>query len=319
MWAQLPSITSGSKTPTISKHPESRSIIKPKIRKSQRLISVSPTKILRSSNEYPVATLAPRPISDEVNHSITEKDPLMLKVYSKMSKSSKGKLFSRHIPNMSKFSEVIDALFSIFKCEQSRIESHSLISLFISLGLSDSPQDVAKILLNICEAQDIDNVSFSRIDLINLCDDWKTENILRILKRECASVRNNEGKPKLDGLIGVIKKWWNQIDRSKNGFASFHEMLNFYNEIGIVENSNDIKRLFIKMPKYCNFSHFSCLFAKSLLKFMMEDLALIIKAGSSNFLSGEISIITQRRKQILNSLAGNNKIIAAMKECKSYN
>lgn len=319
MWIQLPSIASGSKTPTISKHPESRSILKPRIRKSQRLISASPTKILRSSNELPLTNLAPRPISDEVNQSITEKDPLMLKIYSKISPSSKGKLLSRHIPNMINFSEVIDALFSIFKCEQSRIESHSLISLFISLGLSDSPQDVAKILLNICEAQDINNVSFSRIDLINLCDDWKTENILRILKRECSSARSNEGKVKLDGLVMVIKKWWNKIDRSKNGFVSLHEMFNFYHEIGIVENSNDVKRLFIKMPKYCNFSHFSCIFAKSFLKFMMEDLALIIKAGSSNFLSGEISIITQRRKQILSSLAGNNKIIAAMKECKSYN
>lgn len=319
MRIQLPSIISGSTTPTSSKFPESQSILKPRIRKSQRIVSVSPKKILRSLNESPVTPLAPRPISDEVNNSITDKDSMLLKVYSKMSKRSKGKLLSKYVPNMNNFSEVIDALFSIFKCEQSRIESHNLISLFISLGLSDSPQDVAKILLNICEVQDIDYVSFSRIDLLRLCEDWKTEHVLRILKREAASVRNGEGKVKLDILIGVVNKWWNKIDRAKNGFVSVDEILNFYNEIGIVENSNDIKRLFIKMPKFCNFSLFSSLFAKSLFKFMMEELASIIKAGSSNFLSGEISIITQRRKQILNSLAGYNKIIAAMKECKTYN
>ena len=319
MRIQLPSIILGSTTPTSPKYPESQSVLKPLMRTPQRIVSVSPKKMLRSLNESPVTPLAPRPISDEVYNSISDKDSLLLKVYSKMSQRSKGKLLSKYVPNINNFSEVIDALFSIFKCEQSRLESHSLISLLISLGMSDSPKDVGKILLNICEAQDIENVSFSRIDLLRLCEDWKTEHVLRILKREAACARSGEGKLKLDNLAGVITKWWNRIDRSKNGFVSVDEILSFYNEIGIVENSNDIKRLFIKMPKFCNFSLFSSLFAKSLLKFMMEELASIIKAGSSNYLSSEISIITQRRRQILNSLAGYNKIVTATKVCKSNN
>jgi hypothetical protein len=317
MRTQLPSISSGSTTPTILRNSQNRSFIRPRLRKSERIVSVSPPKISKSKNDSSDSPLNLRPISDEVKSSLIEKDTLLAKMYSKVSKSSKGKIISKYIPNLNNFSEVIDALFSIFKCEQSRVQAHSLISLFISLGYCESAKELAKIMGGICEEIPLEFISFSRIDLLRLCDDWKTEHILRILKKECEFMKPNDKT--LEGLIYVIKIWWNRLDKSKNGYVNFDEVLNLFHEQRIVENVNDIKRISIKLSKRCNFDHFFSIFSRSLLKFCMEELANIIREGSSSFLSGEISIITERRKKILNSLAGNNKIIAAMSECREYN
>ena len=75
-------------------------------------------------------------------------------------------------------------------------------------------------------------------------------------------------------------------------------------EIGVIESSSDSKRIQLKFDKFGNFKQFYSVFAKALVKYLMTELAKLVKKGTDNCVSAEISIASQRRKVILNSLEG---------------
>ena len=324
MKSYLPEIVNRSLTPYGSKGKNLKSFDirsnQPSL-KSVRNISLSPlhsSSIFRKdSNEV---ALIPRAVSDEVHSDFTDQIPIFRKLKTMISSShhkisrSPNKII---LEKMNNYPEVIDALLSMYSNDRGRIPAFQLVQLFIGMGFTGDCEVLVDLFKNITEGQPFNLLSFSRAELLKICEDSKTEHILRVLMREL-KVRPGEAENTLNCLMGVIRKWWVRLDKSQNGFVSFGEICKFYTEIGVIDTPSESKRIFLKFGQFGNYRHFCSVFARSLFKYLLFELAKLVKRGNNESISAEIAISTQRRKVILKSLEEQNSVIDAIIECSIY-
>lgn len=319
----LPNINSRSISPVKLFKSKSKRItsFKSSLNTTPNLVSLTPTR--KSINTKEILDLIdPRAASDEVHSIPLEKDSLYIKLTSSFAKSpshSKSPVMKHKqkvFDNPTNFGEVINALFSLFKREGSKLSALSLIKLFVSLEFSENSEQIADIFYNLCEGLPLNLIKFSKEDLLKICKDDKADDIMRVLMRNCSSFSGKHTK--LSCLLRTIKKWWSKLDKTGNGMVEFSQVIRFYADMGIVENTYDIKRVFLKLNQFASFKEFSSIFAKTLLRFLIQEVGTVIHQGSLNFLPADIAISTQRRKIILKGIEGQNKVLDALANCPSY-
>lgn len=293
-----------------------------KIVKSVRNVSLSPLRISsprKSSND---SIINPRAASDELGTLYIHQDPLFFKLNSlSFDSPTRAKSYQKILPSLEKtrdFNEVIDALFTMNKCERGRVGAFSLTQLFVGLGFCEDCETVVEIFRNISEGQPLNMISYSKQELLKLCEDTKTDNVLKSIHKDLKVKSTKEKIISVQYLIEVIKKWWKKLDKSHNDYASFEDICKCYSDIGIIENSSDTKRIFLRINQFGNYKQFSSVFAKALLKHMISELTKVVKKGNEICLPAEIAISTQRRKVILKSLEGHSRVLDAIMECKMY-
>lgn len=290
--------------------------------KSVRKVSLSPLHFSsrQSSNDTPIN---PRAFSDGLNSLYIQQDPILQKLNTVIyNVQANGKSYKKNLPSVEKikhFSEVLDAVFTMFNCERGRIGAFNLAQLFVSLGLSEDCETLVEMFRNISEGQPLNMISYSKQELLKLCEDSKTEIVLQSILRELKVKPTNDKSISLHYLIDVIKKWFKRLDKFHNNQASFEDISKHYSEIGIIENSSDAKRVFLRIGHHGNYLQFKSIFGKSLLKHLFCELSKIVKKGEEVCLSAEVAICIQRRKVILKSLEGHSRILDEIIECNVYN
>ncbi|OMJ69103.1 hypothetical protein SteCoe_33272 [Stentor coeruleus] len=295
-----------------------------RIAKSVRNISLSPLNLSayrKSSND---SIVDPRAASEEISTLNTNQYPLFSRLNSILSDNqTRKKSYQKVLPSMDRlknFNEVIDALFAMNKCDRGRVGAFNLTQLFVSLGFCEDCETVVEIFRNISEGQPLNMISYSKPDLLKICEDPKTENILKsILKDTKINSNNNNSIINVSNLIDTIKKWWKRLDKSSSNQVSFEDICKCYSEVGVIETSSDTKRIFLRISHYGNYKQFLSIFAKALLKHMISELTKVVQKGNEVCMPAEIAISTQRRKVILNSLEGHTKVLNAIIECNTYN
>lgn len=294
-----------------------------RITKSVRNISLSPLRHSSSRKSSNDTLINPRAVSSELNTLNIFQDSQLLRLNSMLSDlQPRTKSYQKILPKVEKsknYQEVIEALFSMYNCERGRIGAVNLTQLFVSLGFCEDCDTVVEIFRNISEGQPLNMIAYTKQDLIKLCEDIKTDNVLNSIFKELKVTPTLEKIISVHSLIEVIKKWWNRLEKSPNGYVSFEDICKCYTEIGIIESSSDKKRIFLRINQYGNYKQFISVFAKTLLKHMISELGKVVKKGNEICLPAEIAISTQRRKVILKSLEGNTKVLDAIIECNLYN
>lgn len=308
----LPNINSRIESPKNLYKSKSRKI--PRFKKylisSIKKFSLTPTRKSVHTKAL-LDLLDPRAVSDEVHSIPLEKDPLYIKLTSSIVKSPKNSkaYSSKHNQDQTELNktcpEVVDAIFSIFKCEGCTLSAARLIELFVSTGIGESSQ-ISEIFYNLSEGLPLNLIRFRQEDLIKICQDPKSHNILKTIIKDTPDF--NHKSTKLNSLLMTIKNWWNRFDKTQSGLVAFDNLIKFYADMRIIENTYDIKRIFVKINQAANFKEFSSIFAKPLFSYLIKELGTVIQQGSLNYLPAEIAITTQRRKTILNSIRLNKLI-----------
>ena len=302
----LPDISSRSYTPMSTRNLDSK--FKPPLAPSQlksvRNISVGPlsTRSSRHSSDY---FIKPRAASDSASFALENESFLGRMQTSFSNKSNRLKPMARIVQQSKNFSNAVQALFDMYPSEKGRVGACALANLFVSIGLSEKPEQVCDILQGISEGLTIDVISYSKHDLMKIFEDGKTDYILREILKDF----NFNSGYKLSGMLQVLRRWWTKLDKSQNGFVPVDEIIKFLADIKAVESSSDIKRMYLKMGQYGNFKQFSSVFSKSLLKFLLSELSGIIDQGGNKFVSADITIMEMRRKMILENLDTRGKIL----------
>lgn len=294
-----------------------------RIAKSVRNISLSPLSLStyrKSSND---TIIDPRAASEEISTLNTHQDPLFSRLNSMLSdKTTRKKSFQKILPSLDRiknFNEVIDALFAMNRCDRGRIGAFNLTQLFVSLGFCEDCETVVEIFRNISEGQPLNMISYSKLELLKICEDPKTDTILKSILKETKIISCNNSITNVSNLIDTIKKWWKRLDKSSTNQVSFEDICKCYSEVGVIETSSDTKRIFLRISHFGNYKQFLSVFAKALLKHMISELTKVVQKGSEICMPAEIAISTQRRKVILNSLEGHTKVLDAIIECNTYN
>ncbi|OMJ91085.1 hypothetical protein SteCoe_6447 [Stentor coeruleus] len=293
-----------------------------RITKSVRNISLSPLRHSSSRKSSNDTIINLRAVSSELNTLNIFQDTEIQRLNSMLSDQPRAKSYQKILPKVEKtknYHEVIEALFSMYNCEKGRIGAVNLTQLFVSLEFCEDCDTIVEIFRNISEGQPLNMISYSKQELIKLCEDSKTDNVLRSIFKELKIIPALEKIINVHSLIEVIKKWWNHLEKSPNGYASFEDICKCYTEIGIIENASDKKRIFLRINQYGNYKQFISVFAKTLLKHMISELGKVVEKGNKICLPAKIAISTQRRKVILKSLEGNTKVVDAIIECNLYN
>ena len=206
----LPDISNRSYTPVSTRGKDFRSFPISNIASvtnSARNISLSPIRSSGSHNSNEV-TFNLRTVSDELKPISLDKDPLIRRfnslINAKPNSSSRlhQKIILERIHN---YHDVVDALFTMYNCEKGRILALHLVQLFVGLGYSEDCEILVEIFRNITEGQPFNVISFSKSDLTKICEDSKTENILRSIIRELKR-QGYDNTQKIHNLINVIKK-----------------------------------------------------------------------------------------------------------------
>jgi hypothetical protein len=312
MKTNLPEIKSRSFTPINKLSPSRRpSYLKNSSIFSIRKKSLSPVNLSSNPRTSLDREAKPRAFSDVIDSPSLEKDLAYLNVSNIFPKNiRKSKSSSRKIKQMItpiNYSEVVNALFAVQNCEDSKLSALNLVSLFVSLGFCEWQQCV-EIISDIFEGVSIGLIFFSKEEILKICNDSRTEKMMNFFSRFSKNLMEN----KLQNALNVVKRTWNHIDRKQLGLVPFDDILEFCHEVGLVENAQDIKRIFIKIGNFGNFKQFSALFSRTLFKMLILELGGIIKQGNLNGLTAQIAITTYRRKTILSSLEGQNRVIDAM-------
>lgn len=274
--------------------------------KSVRNISVGPlsTRSSRHSSDY---FIKPRAASDSASF-VLENESFLNRMQTSFShKSNKLKPMARLAQQPKNFSNVVQALFDMYPNEKGRVGACALANLFVSIGLSERPEQVCDILQGISEGLSIDVISYSKHDLMKICEDGKTDYVLKEILKD---LNFNSGF-KLNAVVQVLRKWWTKLDKSQNGFVPVDDVIKFLTDVRAVETSSDIKRMYLKMGQFANFKQFSSVFSKSLLKFLLSELGSIIEQGGNKFVSPDITIMEMRRKMILENLDTRGKILTS--------
>ena len=282
----LPELSTRSYTPVSVKSKDLRSyriknstVMTP----SMQNTSLSPLRVSASRNSNEV-TLSHRPISDEVKLVPLEQDPLIRRFNSMINDkpNSSNRLNQKIVlERVHNYYDVINALFTMYGFEKCRLSAFHMAQLFVALGYCDDCEILVDIFRSITEGQPFNLISFSKSELFKICDDSKTENILRSILRGMKKTGMNHTQ-NIQSLLNVIKKWWQKLDKSQNGFVSYEDICNFYGEIGAIETSSDSKRIFLKFGQFGNFKQFSSIFGKALLKYLLSELAILVKKGNQN-------------------------------------
>jgi Ca2+-binding EF-hand superfamily protein len=198
--------------------------------------------------------------------------------------------------------------------EKGRVQASNLITLVVSLGLCDDSEQVSEILRGISEGLSINVISFSKLDLQKICEDGRTDFLLKQIMKEASF----NGGSKLSALVQVLKKWWNKIDKSQNGFVPIDDIVKTLTDVGAVGSTSDIKRMYLKMGQFGNFKQFCSVFSKSLFKFLLAEVSCLVDQGGNKFVSADITLMEMRRKVILENLTSRGKITSSISACESY-
>ena len=307
MKSALPDINLRSHTPSNAKFTDRkiRPPLAPAPIKSVRNISVGPMSTRSSRHDSSDLFTSFRPVSDESQMVQLERVSFLSRLNTTFARTKISKITTK-VPVFTNYAQVISALFSIYNCEKQRIQGNHLISLFQGIGFCDGPEVLIDIIQGISEGLSINMIFYSKQDLIKLCEDAKTENLLRILVKD--TISNGFFKEKsVDGPVNTIKKWWDRVDKAHNGAVPVDEIVKFLSDIGVIQSSSDIKRMFLKMSQLGTFKQFFSIFSKSLLKFLLQEIGKIIAEPGVQFVSPELTIMALRRKVLLENLNGDGK------------
>jgi hypothetical protein len=173
---------------------------------SVRNISLSSNRI--SSGSYKDSKEGTRPVSDETSLTLMDQDSGIKRFgtfLSEIPHKSKHKP-TKFVEKLKNYDEVIDGIFKIYNCERSRLHAISLVQLFLGLGYVEEGDTIIEIFKYITEAQNIQIISFSRAEMIKICEDYKTEYILQNILRDLRFKPNSDNSSGLYALINVIKR-----------------------------------------------------------------------------------------------------------------
>lgn len=283
--------------------------------------SLSPGNFSNNYREMLEFDIAKKAYSDQIKSNVLEKNSIFLKVSNLFpSNLKKSRTDSRKLSKMTpilNYSETIDAIFTVHNCENGKISGINLVSLFVSLGLCDRGEICVDILSGLHEGISLGMIYLSKEEILKICQDPKTNQTLKFLNKNLVKPKETYSRVQIYSM--TIKKLWNKIDKNQNGLVSFEEIIKFSTELGFIESTQDIKRIFIKIGQFGNYKQFYSLFSRSLFKVLIQELHKVIRHGNLSFLPAEMAITTHRRKTILNSLEGQNKVIDAMAGCFKYN
>jgi hypothetical protein len=151
-----------------------------------------------------------------------------------------------------------------------------------------------------------------------LCD-FKVEKMLNSLISSFDTTSHHEGSLTLENLLSVIEKWWKKITENSIKAITAEQASAFLMQTNAVDSSNDALRFFAKFCQKLSFQQFSSIFSKSLFKFLMSQLIVVLEKKELKCMSPDIAINAQRRKMILDSLKLNDSSTQNLKINKLYN
>ena len=215
-----------------------------------------------------------------------------------------------------KFIEVINSLFKISSCSQEIIPALSILNLLISLECTSNVKALVQVLREIGGSNDIKSISFTRDELILLCEDTRVERMLQALNNDLFARPKDH---KLDGLIGVIKGWWKQIKKPKTKKATVEDACNFLLNNRVVESMQDALRALFKFHPTLTFQQFLSIHSKALFKFLLSEVLDLRASANLKSMSPDIALNAQRRKILVDAVQGNNNVLQSLHDCRSYN
>ena len=98
-----------------------------------------------------------------------------------------------------------------------------------------------------------------------------------------------------------------------------HDVCKFLIEIGAIESTSDAFRAILKHSSAISFRQFSSVFSRALFKLLLTELIKIVNELDFECVSPDIILSAYRRKVMLESLRGKNKVLQSLKACKQYN
>ena len=318
MKKSLPDIPTRTASPT-------KFIIKP----SKPLTSLTPTSFNKryQSNSPPRknsnnSLTGIRTISDEIT-SVRSSNSSKKSIFGKISpvlsdldsQYFNQKINPRVLPHKQKmYTEIVDTLFSLCKSNPYSCPCISASSLFFALGYSSDFESLIKTFQLSFSSDSEPSDSFSKSDLLKICEDAKLDTILRVLIKSLKDSIRLPGQTEFDVMIQCIKKWWSRLDVSRNGFVPTEDVLKFLVRMNTFESSVHVRKSFTKNGIFMNFAEFFKVFARGLVKFLM--LSLCDDAGDKSLLAQDIVINAKRRKIILAGISGGNKVVDVLLQYK---
>ena len=273
----------------------------------------------KDSNE---SILNTRTVSDEIHSVKSEHDPIFLRLNSLLAEldASKRVALSKKLrrEKKSQFSGVADAILSLVKSLTEKPTAATIATLFTSLGYTKDNDALICMLRNIFDFQASNSINFTPTYILKICEDYSVDKLLRVLLQDIKENYNQYKTEGFDSLISVIKKWWNKLDKAKNGFVAIEEVCRFFIEIQCIDNMADGRRMFSRLTQFITFRQFFGIFSKSLFKYLITNLKEIANQKDFKCLPADISISAIRRKNVISELIGENDKITAMVECDNY-
>lgn len=305
----LPEISSRSYTPISTRNIDY---------KSKSNFPTNQVNSVKHISAGPLSTRSSRRSSDYFNKSragsdnmsiVLENDSFLYKMKNSFShKYNKSKPAPGPALQTKNLSNVVQALFNMCSNEKGRVSAHALANLLVSIGLSEKIDQVHSILQGISEGLSIDIISFSKQDLMKICEDSKTGHMLQEIVKDL----NYNSSCKLSAAVQVLRRWWSKLDKSQTGFVATDDIIKFLTDIRAVESTSDIKRMYLKMSQFGDFKQFASVFSRSLLKFLLIELSSIVDQSSNKFVSPDIRILELRRKMILSHIDTRGKVLASI-------
>ena len=290
-----------------------------------RKVSASPLRLSPMRKDSNDSVLNIRTVSDETHSVKSPHDPAFHRINSLLSELDSPKPrrpLKRTLATekAQKLSAVAEALISMAGNKSDKQASAvGAAQLFISLGYTTDYETLVSMFKQIFECQAFNTITFTHSDILKICEEPRIESLLRALLLEA---RDHYGRDKTEGfdcLVTIIKKWWDKLDIAKNGFVPIEDICRFFIETKAIDNSVDGKRMFSRLTQFITYRQFFGIFCKSLFKYLISNLQEVACQNDFKCLPADFSISALRRKNILDSMLGDNKVVITLFECSTYN
>ena len=322
----LPSIVNRSQTPLQKTFKDLRpvSIKSFSSISNKRKVSASPMRLSPMRNDSNDSVLNIRTVSDETHSVKSVQDPAYRRISSLLSELDSSRprrplKRTQATEKAQKLFAVAEALISIAGNNSEKASALSTAQLFISLGYTSDYETLVSMFKQIFECQTFNTISFTRSDVVKICEEPRIESLLRALLLEA---RENYGRDKTEGfdcLVTIIKTWWDKLDVAKNGFVPIEDICRFFIETQAIDNSVDGKKMFSRLTQFITYRQFFGIFSKSLFKYLISNLQEVASQHEFKCLPADFSISALRRKKLLDSMLGDSKIVITLHECSTYN
>ena len=210
----------------------------------------------------------------------------------------------------SKYYNIAESLLSITSQSPDSFTSpaSSIAQLFIALEYTKDFDSLTQMFLNAFNSKNFNTLEISTKEIVDILEDFQVDDNLRPLLKELKNCSVFSEKYEFDELILILKKWWVDLDPFSNGYVSLDSVFKFFSDIGAIEDSVNCRKLSGKLPRFFTMKRFYSVFSKSLFKFLILNLLELTK-NDTGYLPADIIINTSKRKKLMGSIVGDNKVV----------